>query len=71
MTRKRFLTQLELLLALCFNYLPQGTNILLLLTKKVEIQKDIDSLPDYDPLDQILFRYIELNLSPLEIIEQG
>jgi NAD+ synthase (glutamine-hydrolysing) len=34
-------------------------------------QKDTDSLPDYELLDQILFRYIELNLSPEEIIEQG
>jgi NAD+ synthase (glutamine-hydrolysing) len=34
-------------------------------------QKDTDSLPDYELLDQILFRYIELNLSPDEIIEQG
>jgi NAD+ synthase (glutamine-hydrolysing) len=34
-------------------------------------QKDSDSLPDYELLDQILFRYIELNLSPDEIIEQG
>jgi NAD+ synthase (glutamine-hydrolysing) len=34
-------------------------------------QKDSDSLPDYDILDRILFSYIELNLSPAEIIEQG
>lgn len=34
-------------------------------------QKDTDSLPDYDILDSILFKYIELNLSPSEIIEQG
>ncbi|HPS12528.1 MAG TPA: NAD+ synthase, partial [Prolixibacteraceae bacterium] len=34
-------------------------------------QKDSDSLPEYDILDQILFRYIELNLSPDEIIAQG
>jgi NAD+ synthase (glutamine-hydrolysing) len=34
-------------------------------------QKDTDSLPEYELLDQILFRYIELNLSPDEIIEQG
>ncbi|MDP2336615.1 MAG: NAD+ synthase [Bacteroidota bacterium] len=34
-------------------------------------QKDSDSLPDYEILDQILFSYIELNLSPDEIIEQG
>lgn len=34
-------------------------------------QKDSDSLPDYDILDQILFDYIELNLSPDEIISRG
>lgn len=34
-------------------------------------QKDSDSLPDYDTLDQILFDYIELNLSPDEIIAKG
>jgi NAD+ synthase (glutamine-hydrolysing) len=34
-------------------------------------QKDTDSLPDYDMLDQILFDYIELNLSPGEIIARG
>ena len=34
-------------------------------------QKDSDSLPDYDLLDQILFDYIELNLSPEEIIAKG
>jgi NAD+ synthase (glutamine-hydrolysing) len=34
-------------------------------------QKDSDSLPDYDTLDQILFNYIELNLSPNEIIARG
>jgi len=34
-------------------------------------QKDSDSLPDYDILDQILFDYIELNLSPAEIISKG
>ncbi len=34
-------------------------------------QKDTDSLPDYDILDRVLFNYIELNLSPKEIIEQG
>lgn len=34
-------------------------------------QKDTDSLPDYDMLDQILFNYIELNLSPEEIIARG
>ena len=34
-------------------------------------QKDSDSLPDYAILDQILFDYIELNLSPEEIIAKG
>ncbi len=34
-------------------------------------QKDSDSLPDYDTLDRILFDYIELNLSPAEIIDKG
>ena len=34
-------------------------------------QKDTDSLPDYDILDQILFDYIELNLSPEEIVAKG
>lgn len=34
-------------------------------------QKDSDSLPDYDILDRILFDYIELNLSPAEIISKG
>ncbi|OFX60955.1 MAG: NAD+ synthase [Bacteroidetes bacterium GWB2_41_8] len=34
-------------------------------------QKDTDSLPDYDMLDQILFDFIELNLSPDEIIAKG
>jgi len=34
-------------------------------------QKDSDSLPDYEILDQILFDYIELNLSPAEIIARG
>jgi len=34
-------------------------------------QKDSDSLPDYGILDQILFDYIELNLSPEEIISKG
>ena len=34
-------------------------------------QKDSDSLPDYEVLDQILFQYIELNLSPEEIIGRG
>nr|MDA3928835.1 NAD+ synthase [Prolixibacteraceae bacterium] len=34
-------------------------------------QKDTDSLPDYEILDAILYKYIELNQSPNEIIEQG
>lgn len=34
-------------------------------------QKDTDSLPDYNLLDQILFKYIELNWSPAEIIAEG
>ncbi|MGQ1889014.1 NAD+ synthase [Thermophagus sp. OGC60D27] len=34
-------------------------------------QKDSDSLPDYDILDKVLFRYIELNRSPRSIIEEG
>ncbi|TLX75306.1 NAD+ synthase [Labilibacter sediminis] len=34
-------------------------------------QKDSDSLPDYDILDQILFNYIEKNESPQKIIDSG
>jgi NAD+ synthase (glutamine-hydrolysing) len=34
-------------------------------------QKDSDSLPEYDLLDAILFRYIEQKLSASEIIAQG
>ncbi|MBK3519029.1 NAD+ synthase [Carboxylicivirga marina] len=34
-------------------------------------QKDSDSLPDYDVLDAILFRYIEKNQSPDEIVNDG
>lgn len=34
-------------------------------------QKDSDSLPEYEVLDQILFNYIELNYSPEEIIAKG
>ncbi|TRX70494.1 NAD+ synthase [Carboxylicivirga sp. M1479] len=34
-------------------------------------QKDSDSLPDYDVLDGILFRYIEKNMSPEEIMNDG
>ena len=34
-------------------------------------QKDSDSLPEYDLLDQILFQYIECQKGPDEIINQG
>jgi NAD+ synthase (glutamine-hydrolysing) len=34
-------------------------------------QKDSDSLPDYDILDQVLFRYIEQRTGPAELISQG
>jgi NAD+ synthase (glutamine-hydrolysing) len=34
-------------------------------------QKDSDSLPDYDVLDQILFDYIELRKDPADIIAEG
>ena len=34
-------------------------------------QKDSDSLPPYDILDPILYRYIEGNKSPNEIIDEG
>lgn len=34
-------------------------------------QKDSDSLPEYVDLDRILFSYIEMNMSPKEIIKQG
>jgi NAD+ synthase (glutamine-hydrolysing) len=34
-------------------------------------QKDIDSLPDYDILDRVLYQYIELRQGPKEIIAQG
>lgn len=34
-------------------------------------QKDSDSLPDYEILDEILFQYIELKKSSSEIIKQG
>jgi len=34
-------------------------------------QKDSDSLPDYDILDEILFQYIEKTQGPKEIIEMG
>jgi NAD+ synthase (glutamine-hydrolysing) len=34
-------------------------------------QKDSDSLPEYRDLDRMLFGYIEMNLSPKEIVEMG
>jgi len=34
-------------------------------------QKDIDSLPEYDTLDRVLYEYIELRKGPKEIIEKG
>ena len=34
-------------------------------------QKDSDSLPDYDILDEILYLYIEKNMPTSEIIEHG
>ena len=34
-------------------------------------QKDTDSLPEYEILDEILFSFIELNQSPQEIIAKG
>ena len=34
-------------------------------------QKDSDSLPDYEILDEILYQYIELSKGPQEIIELG
>ena len=34
-------------------------------------QKDSDSLPDYDTLDKVLYKYIELEQSPNEIIAEG
>lgn len=34
-------------------------------------QKDTDSLPDYEILDKILYHFIELQLSPEEIIAKG
>jgi NAD+ synthase (glutamine-hydrolysing) len=34
-------------------------------------QKDSDSLPDYEILDQILVQYIEYRKSPTEIISMG
>jgi len=34
-------------------------------------QKDSDSLPDYDILDEILYQYIEKRLGPSEIVALG
>lgn len=34
-------------------------------------QKDTDSLPEYNDLDRMLFGYIEMNLSPKEIVDMG
>lgn len=34
-------------------------------------QKDSDSLPEYDILDEILFKYIEETKSPEDIVEEG
>jgi NH3-dependent NAD+ synthetase len=34
-------------------------------------QKDSDSLPDYSVLDDILYRYIELQVNAKKIIEDG
>lgn len=34
-------------------------------------QKDSDSLPEYHDLDRMLFSYIELNMSPQEIVDMG
>jgi len=34
-------------------------------------QKDSDSLPDYEILDEILYQYIELRKGPVELIDQG
>ncbi len=34
-------------------------------------QKDSDSLPDYDVLDEVLRRYVELDMSIAEIIDDG
>ena len=34
-------------------------------------QKDTDSLPEYNDLDKMLFSYIEMNMSPKEIIALG
>ena len=34
-------------------------------------QKDSDSLPEYDVLDEVLFQYIELRKSPQDIVDMG
>ena len=34
-------------------------------------QKDSDSLPDYDILDEILYQYIECTQDPQDIIQMG
>jgi len=34
-------------------------------------QKDSDSLPDYDILDEVLFNYIEKRMGPKELIKKG
>ncbi len=34
-------------------------------------QKDSDSLPEYDILDQILYRYIELRKGPIDLVAMG
>ena len=34
-------------------------------------QKDSDSLPDYDILDEILYQYIELTKDPQDIVAMG
>ncbi|GAB1453888.1 NAD+ synthase [Draconibacterium sp.] len=34
-------------------------------------QKDTDSLPEYHDLDRMLFSYIEMNMSPKEIVAKG
>ena len=34
-------------------------------------QKDSDSLPDYEILDQILYNYVELRQSPSDIVAAG
>jgi NAD+ synthase (glutamine-hydrolysing) len=34
-------------------------------------QKDTDSLPEYEILDEILYQYIEKRLGPKELVEMG